>query len=306
MMAIPVYLSTEQLLEYISFEKKRKLSDVNENIEMEAKEKASHHIKDSNMNNYKVSIATNRQLGQEETVLLVADIVKVVVTPINCESCVENKKILREMMARIDSQDLVITELRNANNQQDIINTELRNDNNKQNLIIGKQSVIIESLLFGNQVATVRSGLQDANTLYQIEKVLKSKIDVTPVTAMRGERVENAHFTLVSPLADKPLSLGSYESNHKSYDSKAVLCMKLAILRKFLSSPLLTDDIIDEVGRDAFDIVKKHLEDKTAGDVLAHAKTLTPDQQQSVFKAARRFFCSFSEFKIEEVLSDLP
>ena len=262
------------------------------------------------MNDYKVFIATNHQLGKEETV---ADIVKVVVTPGNCESCVEYKEMHSEIMARIDSQDLVITELRNANNQQDIINTELRNANNQQDIIntdlrntVYQQNIIIGILVLGAQVATLRCVLQDVNTLYQIEIVLKSTVDITPLTVMCKMRDTGTHFPRVSPSTPKPVFLAFYESDHKSYDSKAVLCMKLAILRKFLSSFLLTDDIIDEVGRDAFEIIKKHLEDVTAGSMLAPAKMLTTEEQQYVFKVARRFFRSFPEFKIEEVLPDLP
>ena len=91
--------------------------------------------------------------------------------------------------------------------------------------------------------------------------------------------------------------LSDYNPTKRGVDTQAEICRKFEVLRDFLSSPAMTDKLIDDIGRDVFFAIKSHFEAQIAGDALARVKTLTPEHIAFVDKNILRCLRDFPEFK---------
>ena len=141
--------------------------------------------------------------------------------------------------------------------------------------------------------------LQDLNTFLRIEDVYLGNNQTVIADALRMLnlcQIGGWHYLCALP-RKKAIALSDYKPLRRYDDTQADLCRKFEVLRDFLSSPAMTDKIIDRVGRDVFFAIKSHFEAQIAGDALAPAKTLTAEQLASIDHEIRHCLHPFPEFE---------
>ena len=140
--------------------------------------------------------------------------------------------------------------------------------------------------------------LQDVNTFFRIEDVYRSNNQSVIAESLRmlnNCQIGGWHYLCALP-RKKAVALSNYKPLRRDDDTQAQLCRKFDVLRDFLSSPTMTDKVIDRIGRDVFFAIKSHFEAQISGDALAPAKTLTAQQLASVDHEIRHCLRPFPEF----------
>ena len=140
--------------------------------------------------------------------------------------------------------------------------------------------------------------LQDLNTFFRIEDVYlgNNQSDIAESLRMLNNcQIGGWHYLCALP-RKKAVAISVYKPLRRYDDTQAELCRKFEVLRDFLSSPAMTDKIIDRIGRDVFFAIKSHFEAQIAGDALAPAKTLTAQQLAGVDQEIRHCLHPFPEF----------
>ena len=140
--------------------------------------------------------------------------------------------------------------------------------------------------------------LQDLNIFFRIEDVYLSTNQTVIAESLRmlnNCQIGGWHYLYALP-RKKAVAISAYKPLRRYDDTQADLCRKFQVLRAFLSSPAMTDKIINKIGRDVFFAIKSHFEAQTAGDALAPAKTLTAQQLAIVDHEIRHCLRPFPEF----------
>ena len=141
--------------------------------------------------------------------------------------------------------------------------------------------------------------LQDLNTFFRIEDVYLGKNQSVIAESLRmlnNCQIGVWHYLCALP-RKKANALSAYKPLRRYDDTQAQLCRKFQVLRDLLSSPAMTDKIIDRIDRDVFFAIKSHFEAQISGDALAPAMTLTAQQLAIVDHEIRHCLRPFPEFE---------
>ena len=144
--------------------------------------------------------------------------------------------------------------------------------------------------------------LQDLSSLLKIEDFYRSNNQLSIATKLRSlnrKGIEANRYLLVPP-PDNTISLDTSKpmpDSDTDTDTQPELFRKLQFLHTFLSSPVISDELIERVDREVFTAVKHYFDDKVASiDMLASVKNLTAEELNLVDSEIRYSLSDFPEF----------
>ena len=149
-----------------------------------------------------------------------------------------------------------------------------------------------------NQFKLLLVLLQDLNSLFKIEGIYRKSNGLPIATKLRSlnrKSIEATRYLL--PPHDNTIDTSQPTQPDTDKDTQPELCRKLLVLHAFLSSPIITDELIERVDREVFITIKHYFDDKVAAiDMLASVKDLTTEQLSLVDSEIRYSLSDFSEF----------
>ena len=143
--------------------------------------------------------------------------------------------------------------------------------------------------------------LRDLNSFFMIEDACRKNNELSIANAIQAlvvSRIGGSHLLSVAP-HDRPYTVADYHPSESDYDSQAVIYHKFIVLSRFLSSSAITDDLIGEVGREAFVAIKSHFEAAIVGaDTLIPAKKLRQQEVKLLNEYLTTFLRMFTDFTV--------